>query len=127
MPPRDWRFRLSDILDGIAAILDYTKGMDLAAFSADRKTVDAVLRNIAVIGEAAARVPDELVEMHPAIPWRDMRDMRNLLVHEYFAVSTEILWDTVQRDLPPLIEPLRLILESEAGASPRSPQSRQTP
>lgn len=110
MPPRDWRIRIADILDAISAILEFTRGMDHDAFAGDRKTLDAVLRNMTVIGEAASRVPDEVVAGHPEIPWRDMRDMRNILVHEYFGVSTEILWDTVQANLPPLVAPLQTIL-----------------
>jgi uncharacterized protein with HEPN domain len=112
MPPRDWRLRIVDILSAIAAIQEYTQGMDCATFAADRKTVDAVLRNVAVIGEAASRVSDQIVDANPEVPWRDMRDMRNILVHEYFGVSIEILWDTVQSNLPPLVAPLRLILEN---------------
>jgi uncharacterized protein with HEPN domain len=61
--------------------------MTYEAFTADRKTVDAVIRNLIVIGEAAGRVPDDVALVHPEIPWKDMRDMRNLVIHEYFGVS----------------------------------------
>jgi uncharacterized protein with HEPN domain len=114
MPARGWSLRISDILDAIAAIQGFTRGMDYATFAGDRRTVDAVLYNLMTIGEAANHVPDDVVVAHPEIPWRDMRDMRNVVVHEYFGVNKEILWDTVQLNLPPLAEPLRRLF-GEAG------------
>jgi uncharacterized protein with HEPN domain len=111
VPPRDWKLRVRDILDSIAAVMKYTEGMGYEDFAADRKTVDAVVRNLIIIGEAASNVPDEVIPAHSEIPWRDMRDMRNFVVHEYFGVSDRILWDTVQKDLPPLIGELKRILE----------------
>jgi len=112
MPPRDWTFRIQDILDAVKAVLDYTSGMDSAAFASDRRTVDAVVRNIAIIGEAAARVPRSVTEAHPEIPWTEMRAMRNVIVHEYYGVTDRILWDTVQRNLPALVSPLRALLST---------------
>ena len=88
---REWRVRVQDILDSIAAIQTYTVGMDYSAFAQDRKTIDAVLRNITVIGEAASQVPDSLQTASPDVPWRDMRDMRNVVVHEYFGINRQIL------------------------------------
>jgi len=85
--------------------------MTYEAFTADRKTVDAVIRNLMVIGEAAGRVPDDVALAHPEIPWKDMRDMRNLVIHEYFGVSDKILWDTLQRDLTPLLLLLKPLLK----------------
>lgn len=116
MPHRDWRFRIQDILDAIAAIRAYTEGMDLEKFAADRKTVDAVLRNLIVIGEAATNLPEAFGESHPNLPWADMRALRNFVVHEYFGVSDAIIWDTVQRNLPALIVPLKEILQTEPEA-----------
>jgi uncharacterized protein with HEPN domain len=63
-----------------------------------------------VIGEAAAHIPDDVAEAHPEIAWNLMRGMRNRLVHDYFGMDPEIIWDTVQNDLPPLVEPLKRIL-----------------
>lgn len=113
MPPRAWKLRIRDILGAISAVQGYTAEMEYEAFVTDRKTVDAVIRNLIVIGEAASHVPDEVVSTHTDIPWRDMRDMRNFVVHEYFGVSDRILWDTVQSNLPPLIPLLKQLLESE--------------
>ena len=110
MPPRNWQLRVADILDAIAAIQQHTAGMDYHAFAADRKTVDAVLRNITVIGEAARCVPPDIADAAPHIPWKDMREMRNVVVHAYFGVNKQILWDTVVMDLPPLVPLLTKLL-----------------
>jgi uncharacterized protein with HEPN domain len=72
---------VADILDAIAAIQQHTAGMDHNTFAADRKTVDAVIRNITVIGEAARCIPSEVGDCAPDVPWKDMRDMRNVVVH----------------------------------------------
>lgn len=114
MPPRDWALRITDILDSIAAIREFTTGMDYAAFTRDRKTIDATLRNFTVIGEAARHVPDDMTAAYPEVPWQDMRDMRNLLMHQYFGGNLRIVWDTIQFDLPPLVPQLRRILEENA-------------
>ncbi|MCK9357480.1 MAG: DUF86 domain-containing protein [Dehalococcoidia bacterium] len=113
MPPRDWSFRIRDILDAIAAVRSYTDGMDFAEFASDRRTVDAVVRNVEIIGEAAAHVPRSVVQSHPEIPWAEMRAMRNVIVHEYYGVTDRILWDTVQTNLPQLVVPLQGLLPAE--------------
>jgi len=78
--------------------------MDRRAFGADRRTVDAGVRNL-IIGEAATHVPDHVATAHPEIPWARMRGMRNLAVHEYFGVDEDVLCDTVTVNLP-VLEPL---------------------
>jgi uncharacterized protein with HEPN domain len=110
VPPRDWKLRVADILDAIAAIQRYTSGMDYNTFASDRKTVDAVIRNITVIGEAARCVPTDVEAATIHIPWKDMREMRNVVVHIYFGVNKQILWDTIQVDLPPLVPILKKLL-----------------
>ncbi|MFO8089050.1 MAG: DUF86 domain-containing protein [Desulfatiglandaceae bacterium] len=109
MQHRDWRFRILDMIDAIHSILEYTKELDLEQFAADRKTVDAVIRNLIVIGEAAVRVPDEICRENPEIPWFEIRGMRNFVVHEYFRASDKVVWDTVKIDLPPLLKLLEKI------------------
>ncbi|MBW2370148.1 MAG: DUF86 domain-containing protein [Deltaproteobacteria bacterium] len=74
---------------------------------------DWILR-VQDILEAAVHVPDKICEGSPDVPWIDMRAMRNFVVHEYFGVSERIVWDTVQDDLPGIIEPLTRLLSSEA-------------
>ncbi len=110
MPPRDWRFRIQDILDAIAAVSDYTADMDFEQFTRDRRTVDAVVRNLILIGEAARHIPDDICAKSSTLPWSEMRAMRNLVVHQYFGVSDAILWQTVKQDLPSIVEPLLRLL-----------------
>jgi uncharacterized protein with HEPN domain len=117
VPHRDWRLRIRDILDAIQAVQDYTEGQDFEAFSKDRKTVDAVIRNITVIGEAANGIPLDVMESYPEIPWNLMRRIRNVLVHEYFGVSVKILYDTVRGDLPPLVTLLEKLQQSPGPGS----------
>jgi uncharacterized protein with HEPN domain len=99
----------------MAAIRSYTEGMSYEDFVTDRKTVDAVIRNFIIIGEAAARVPDDICSNHPEIPWYEMRELRNFVVQEYFGVSDKILWDTLQIDLSPLESRLRKIIDEDPG------------
>ncbi|MBI2854960.1 MAG: DUF86 domain-containing protein [Chloroflexi bacterium] len=112
MRPRDWRIRLEDILEAINRVTTYTEGMSYQQFCRDTKTVDAVVRNLEIIGEAARYVGPDLEEKHPEVPWDRMRGMRNILAHEYFGVDLSILWQTVQHDLPPLVPLLRAVLEA---------------
>jgi hypothetical protein len=100
VPPRGSEQRLRDILAAIDKIRRYTAGMDFATFAGDERTIDAVIRNFTVIGEAANHLPDELVSHQPGVPWAEMRGMRNVVIHEYFGVSLAILWETIQHDLP---------------------------
>ena len=111
MPLRDWKFRIQDILDAVGKVGEYTQGMDFKSFTEDRKTVDAVVRNLIIIGEAAIQIPEEVCARHPEVPWYEMRGMRNFIVHEYFKASDKIIWDTVQVDLPLLPALLENILE----------------
>lgn len=94
-------------MEAVEKIRRYTEGMTFEKFMADEKTVDAVIRNITVIGEAARQVPEEIQVSHPDIPWMEMRGIRNVIVHEYFGVSRDILWRTVQEDLPRLVLSLK--------------------
>ncbi|MCG2722754.1 MAG: DUF86 domain-containing protein [Thermodesulfovibrionales bacterium] len=119
MQYRTWLFRVNDILDAITAVQQYVVGMTYDNFAADRKTVDAVIRNLIIIGEAAGHIPDEICQAQPEIPWNDMRAMRNFVVHEYFGVSDRILWDTVQMNLPPLIQLLRVLVEQYSEEGPQ--------
>ena len=111
MPPRVWHFRLEDIVQAVEKILRYTDGMTFEQFLADDRTVDAVVRNLTVIGEAARHIPDDFTAGHPEIPWKEMRGIRNVVVHEYFGVSKTIVWETTKRDLPVLLPSLRGVLE----------------
>lgn len=111
MPPREWKFRIHDILNCIGKIERHTKGMTFADFEQDDKTIDAVLRNLEIIGEAARHISRELQADHPEIPWAEMQAMRNIVVHEYHGVNLKIIWQTVKENLHPLKPLLRKILE----------------
>jgi len=100
MPSRTWLARIDDILEAIDKIERYTHGLDFAAWQNDEKTVDAVIRNFEVIGEASSHLPIEIQEQYEDVPWGMMKGIRNILSHEYFGVDLEILWKTVKEDLP---------------------------
>jgi uncharacterized protein with HEPN domain len=113
MSPRLWQHRITDILEAIEKVQRYVEGMAFNDFEEDSKTVDAVIRNFIIIGEAARNVPEEIVVRHPSIPWRLMGDMRNFAVHEYWGVELRTVWETIRSDLPPLVYLLRSISEEE--------------
>ena len=111
--PREWQLRIEDILESIARIQRYLDGMDQVGFTADERTVDAVVRNFGIIGEAASHIPEEILVAHSEIPWSRMKGLRNLVIHEYFGVSPEILWSTAKSDLPPLVGLLQAMLTGD--------------
>ena len=76
--------------------------MDYDTWREDRKTIDAVIRNIEIIGEAAANIPEDIQNQYTKIPWHQMKGMRNILIHQYFGVDIDVLWKTVNEDLPAL-------------------------
>ncbi len=102
MRRRDYLDYLQDILESIDDIQSFIKGMSYKSFAEDKKTVNAVIRSIEVIGESARTIPDSVKEENPLIPWEKMMSMRNKLIHEYFGVDLEIIWQTVQEDIPSL-------------------------
>jgi len=113
MSERDFRLYLYDILDSGHAIQEFVKDLSFEDFSKDRKTYSAVIREFEVIGEAVGKLFDELKQKHPGIDWQDIKDFRNLLIHEYFGVDLEIVWRVVQDDLPTLMNAIKEILGKE--------------
>lgn len=111
---KDWRVRIEDMLEALERIRRYTEFMSEADFVADERTIDAVVRNLEILGEAAKRVPGHITDSHAGIPWSRMTEMRNILVHEYHSVDPSIIYDSVRHDLPPLIGPLRALLAERA-------------
>ncbi|MDP1734449.1 MAG: DUF86 domain-containing protein [Sulfuritalea sp.] len=91
---------LTDIQAAIAKINRYTQGMDLDAFMSSELVQDAVLRNIAIIGEAVSKLSNELTKMHSDVPWVNISGMRNRLVHEYSGVNLKLVWNTIQSVIP---------------------------
>ncbi len=110
---KEWTFRIEHILDAVNKIQRYTAGMSLETFSESDITVDAVIRNFQIIGEATRHIPDDIQTDHTEIPWSFMQGMRHILVHDYDGIRLDIVWDTIQDNLPELIDPLKRMLEAE--------------
>ena len=108
--PRDYKQQLDDILQSISYIQEYISGMDYNAFESDRKTQDAVIRNLEIIGESARALPEEVREKAAEIEWRKIIALRNILIHEYFGVNLEIVWDVIQNKLDALENTCRKLL-----------------
>jgi uncharacterized protein with HEPN domain len=114
MSERDFRLYLADILESGNAILEFTKGMSFETYRNDRRTCSAVIREFEIIGEAVGKLPDEMKQRHPDVEWQDIKDFRNLLIHEYFGVDQEIVWKIIQDDLPGLINCVRKSFDETA-------------
>ena len=102
MSKRPTDILLNDIRESIDRIEEYTEGMSLEDFSGDRKSVDAVARNLQIIGEAANRLPDEFKESHSDVEWHKIVGLWHRIIHEYFGVDLEIIWQILQKDIPEL-------------------------
>jgi uncharacterized protein with HEPN domain len=108
---KDDRIYLLHIRDAIRQIVEYT-AIEKEAFFADRKTQDAVVRNLEIIGEAAKRVSSGLKAAHPDIAWKPIAGMRDKLIHDYFGVNVQLVWEAVERDLPALYEKVKDLLQA---------------
>ena len=97
---KDYRLYIDDILEAIEKIGHYTRSLTCDAFAQDSKTVDAVLRNFEIIGEATKQIPEEIRNTYSDIPWREMARMRDKLIHNYFGVNLEVVWKTIQERIP---------------------------
>lgn len=110
MSERHYRLFLEDIALSIEKIEAYTKDVpSLEEFSARSMVVDAVLKNLEVIGEAARRIPDSVKEKYPDIPWNRVVGLRNVIVHGYFAVDLAIIWKIIKEQLPELKRKIEVI------------------
>ena len=113
---RHERLYLVDILEASASVAHHIGAVSAAEFVADRTIRAAVLHELTVIGEAAGRLPPELRDRHPAVPWPDIIAFRNIIVHEYFGLSWTLVWETASRDVPELKRQVETILSSEFPA-----------
>jgi uncharacterized protein with HEPN domain len=97
---RDYKVYLKDISVAIKSIEEFVAGMDLEAFQTDDKTVSAVVRKLEIIGEAAKQIPEDMRQIHPGIPWKEMAGMRDKLIHFYFGVDHQLVWKAIRERLP---------------------------
>ena len=112
MSDRDIKLLLQDIQDSIGKVLLYTKDLSFDDFMCDSKTMDAVIRNFEIIGEAANKIPADFQINHPQILWRRIIGLRNRIVHEYFGIDYEIVWKIKDENLPELGKQIDTILGS---------------
>jgi len=104
---RDFQIYLEDVIEAVDSIEEYTRELTYEAFVKDKKTVDAVVRNFEVIGEATKHIPEKVRMEYPSVPWRDMAGIRDKLIHGYFGVNLDVVWKTIKERLPkvrPLLE-----------------------
>ncbi|MCW3073074.1 MAG: hypothetical protein JWP69_143 [Flaviaesturariibacter sp.] len=106
MSKREPKLLIGDILESAGKILDYTKGLSFEDFTRDGKTIDAVIRNFEIIGEAANRLPDAFKDKFPHIDWQRIRGFRNRIVHDYFGIDHSIVWMIKESFLPAMIAEL---------------------
>lgn len=112
--PRDYKVFLEDVLEAIANVAEFVGTMTLDEFRSDKKTLHAVVRNLEVIGEAIKQVPTEVRELHPQIPWQRIAGLRDILIHHYFEIDIDIVWDIVQNKLPELKLQIETVLRDSA-------------
>ncbi|MCD4813012.1 DUF86 domain-containing protein [bacterium] len=108
---RDYSDYLRDILDAIRETQEFTQDSSFKLFLSDKKTINAVVRSLEVIGEAAGKIPEEIRQKYPEIPWKRMIGMRNKLMHEYFGVDYTIVWTVVKEELPLLLNEFEKIIQ----------------
>ncbi len=106
---------LQDILDSIVAIEEFIESMSIDNFKQDRKTIFAVTRAIEIIGEAVNNIPESFRSKYSDIPWRAIAGMRDKLIHQYFGVDLDVLWETTQQDVPQLKVLITRVMELENG------------
>lgn len=99
---RTSKLYLQDIIECCENAKEYTSGMSFRELSDDKKTIDAVVRNLEIIGEAVKNIPDDIRQTKPEIEWKKVARFRDIVVHHYFKVDLEVVWDIVQNRLPEL-------------------------
>jgi uncharacterized protein with HEPN domain len=112
MSKRDLLLLLDDMFQSALKIKRYTKDHDFESFLSDEKTIDAVVRNFEIIGEVAKRIDTDFKESNPEIEWKRIRGFRNRIVHEYFGIDYEIVWEIIETYLDELIDWLDTLIEN---------------
>jgi uncharacterized protein with HEPN domain len=114
---RSYIMFLEDIQLSMKRVLEYIINMDFKNFKRDYKTVDAVIRNFEIIGEASKNLPDEIKEKYTDLPWDEMYLLRNKVSHEYFGIDYEIIWDVLKNYIPENLSQIENILRAEKSKS----------
>ena len=109
---RDFKVYLEDIFTSAEKIEKYTSGLSYEDLLGDDKTFDAVLRNLEILGEAAKKVPQDIQKKHAEIEWSKLAGLRDILIHQYFGVDAEIIWDIIKNKLPELKKTVCSILSA---------------
>ena len=112
-PKRVYIDFLNDILESIEKIEKFTEDMDIHHFKKDDKTSYAVLRAFEIIGEASKEIPPEIKEKYTELPWKEMAGMRDKLIHAYFGVNLEVVWKTIQEEIPVLKPLIQKVIKNE--------------
>ena len=112
MSERDIPSLLQDILEAIGNIKDFTRGITFDMYLGDLKTKHAVERNFSIIGEAVARIDKSFKDRHSSVDWREVKDFRNIIVHDYFGIDDSIVWDIINLNLDQLNNDILVILAS---------------
>jgi uncharacterized protein with HEPN domain len=112
---RDYILFLEDILNAIEKIERYVNALDYQTFRRNDMVVDAVVRNFEIIGEAVRNVPEEIKKKHPVVEWKEVAGFRNILIHDYFGVDLEAVWDTIAKNIPVLKRHISDVLKLEKG------------
>ena len=102
---------LDDIINQIEKVRGFIDTMDFDAFAHDEKTCYAVVRALEIVGEAAKRIPDDVRQKAPGVPWQLVAGMRDKLIHAYFGIDLEVVWRTVQEDLEPLDDAIQALID----------------
>lgn len=97
---KDYKLYLLDIISSCQKILRYTKNKDYDTFAASPMMIDAVVRNLEIIGEAIGNIPSGIKEDIKEVPWKDIVGLRNKVIHAYFDVNLSIIWETIKKDIP---------------------------
>ena len=113
MSERDISLLLGDMLESALKIKRYVEGMDYESFISDEKTVDAVVRNFEIIGEAANRIDPDFKIRNPELEWKRIRGFRNRIIHEYFGIDFEIVWTIIEEDIDNIIDWLEVLVNGK--------------
>jgi uncharacterized protein with HEPN domain len=109
---RDAGQYLADIELACKKVLRFTRGVTFKEFTHDDEKYDAVLRNLEVIGEAVKHIPGGMREQYPQVKWRKIAGFRDIVAHEYFGISDDLIWDIVQNEIQPLLKSVKIIIKN---------------